>query len=430
MQAIKTNPSIRSIWQRIADCTRDAAWLQKAGNWALIFAFLLRVGWSLIVPVSPVSDSDAYDVFAQNIALGYGFGWRPEELTAYWAVGTSAIYALIYSVFGHSYVPIIVLNILVGSGTVALAMSLARRWLGLFPAVLAGWILALWPQMIEFTTILASEMLFNFCVLLAFWLATMPGWKWLPRAVTTGIALAAAAYIRPVALLLAPLIYLPEAFNQKKLARAITACMVSCVIMFALILPWTLRNLHVFDRFVLISSNAGANLWMGNNPDTKGGYMPLPETGIINEVDRDRYFNKKAWEYIRQEPLAFVTRSVKKAFMLHDRETIGVSWNENGLEQRFGSNTLMYLKIINNLYWWLILVCGFCGLILLLRQRTWQELVTLPILTAWVYFTAVQSIIVTGDRYHIPSDPFIAMLAAFAVSVVVEKVAVAKRVET
>lgn len=421
MQAIKTNPSIRSTWQRMCDCTRDTAWLKKAGVWALFVAFFLRVCWSLLVPVSPVSDSNAYDVFAQNIALGYGFCWHPDELTAYWAVGTSAIYALLYSVFGHSYVPIVVLNIIVGFGVVALAMSLARRWLGLLPAVLVGWILALWPQMIEFTTILASEMLFNFCVLLAFWLATMPGWKWLPSAVTTGIALAAAAYIRPVALLLAPLIYLPEALNQRKLARAITACMVSCVVMFALILPWTLRNLHVFDRFVLISSNAGANLWMGNNPDTTGGYMSLPETGIINEVDRDRYFNQKAWEYIRQEPFAFVTRTVKKAFTLHDRETIGVSWNEKGLEQRFGSGTLMYLKIINNLYWWLILVCGFCGLILLLRQRTWQELVTLPILTAWVYFTAVQSIIVTGDRYHIPSDPFIAMLAAFAISVVVKK---------
>jgi 4-amino-4-deoxy-L-arabinose transferase-like glycosyltransferase len=363
-----------------------------------------------------MSDSNAYDVFAQNIASGYGYCWKPGELTAYWAVGTSALYALLYSVFGHSYTPIVMLNILVGLGTIALAMSLTRRWLGQFPAVLTGWILALWPQMIEFTTILASEMLFNFCVLLAFWLATLPGWKWFPRAAASGIALAAAVYIRPVALLLAPLIYLPEALNRGELAKALAACMISCVIMVALVLPWSVRNLHVFDHFVLVSTNAGANFWMGNNPNSTGGYMVLPETGIANEAERDRYFNQKAWEYIRLEPLAFVARTVKKTFMLHDRETIGVSWNEKGLEQRFGSDILFPLKLLNNPYWWLILVCASYGLVLLFQQRTWLEFLTLPPLTTWAYFTALHSITVSGDRYHIPSDPFIAMLAAYAIS--------------
>jgi hypothetical protein len=429
VQTLKTNAFMLNSLRRMSECTRDPAWLSKAGVWALVIAFFLRVFWAFAVPVVPVSDSDAYDVFAQNIASGYGFCWKPGELTAYWAVGASALYALIYSVFGHNYVPIVVLNIVVGLGTVALAMSLARRWLGPFPAVLTGWILALWPQMVEFTTILASELLFNFCVLLAFWLATMPGWKWLPRAVVAGIVLAAAVYIRPVALLLAPLIYLPEALNQKKLARAAAACTVSCVIMIALILPWSMRNLHVFDHFVLVSTNAGANFWMGNNPDTTGGYMPLPETGIANEAERDRYFSQKAWEYIRLEPLAFVTRTLKKTLMLHDRETIGIAWNEKGLEQRYGSGVLMPLKLINNPYWWLILVCAVYGLIMLFHQRTWLEFLTLPPLTAWAYFAALHGITVTGDRYHVPSDPFIAMLAAFAICVLVERVGMAKEVE-
>lgn len=421
MQAHKLNSSHWQPWRRLSVSFQDPAWLRRAGWSALLFAFLLRVGWALPVPVIPVSDSNAYDVFAQNIAAGYGFSWRPGELTAYWAVGTAAVYALIYSFFGHSYVPIVVLNIMVGLGTVALAMSLARRWLGPAPAVLTGWILAIWPLMIQFTTILASEMLFNFCVLAAFWMASMPGWKWLSRAVATGVVLAAAVYIRPVALLLAPLIFLQEALIQRRLASAVAACAVSCVVMIALILPWSFRNLDVFDRFVLVSTNAGTNFWMGNNPKTTGGYMPEPETGIANEADRDRHLNQKAWEYIGQEPLAFVARTLKKAVLLHDRESIGVAWNEKGLEQRFGSGVLMPLKLISNTYWWLMLACAGYGLILLLRQRTWLEFLTLPPLIAWVYYTAVHSITVIGDRYHIPSDPFIAMLAAYAISVVVRR---------
>jgi hypothetical protein len=256
----------------------------------------------------------------------------------------------------------------------------------------------------------------------------MPDWKWLPRAVAAGIVLAAAVYLRPVALLLAPLIYLPEALNQKQLSRAMAACAVSSVIMIALVLPWSMRNLHVFNHFVLMSANAGSNFWMGNNPDSTGSYMPTPKTDITNEAERDRYFNQKAWEYIRAEPMAFVTRTVKKTFMLHDRESIGVSWNGDGLEQRYGKSVLMPLKLISSPYWWLILACAGYGLILLYRQRSWLEFLTLPPLTTWVYYTALHSIIVTGDRYHIPSDPFIAMLAAYAISVLLGEIGVTKEV--
>jgi len=408
-------------WLRFSLACQDPAWLRKSGWWALLIALILRVVWGIAVPVMPVSDSHAYDVFAQNIALGHGFGWEPGELTAYWAVGTAAVYGLLYSVFGHSYAAIVVFNVLIGVGTVALAMSLARRWQGSVPAILTGWLLALWPLLIQYTTILASEILFNFCVLMAFWLATMPGWKWFPRAVGTGIALAASSYVRPVALLIAPLAFLQEALLQGRLVKLIAACAVSCVIMIALILPWSLRNLHVFDRFVLVSTNAGANFWMGNNPDTNGGYMPLPEMDITNEAERDRYLNKQAWDYVRQEPMAFVGRTVKKAILLHDRESVGVAWNQKGLEQRFGPKILLPLKLISSLYWWLMLTGALTGTVFLVRRCGWLQALTLPPVTAWVYFTAVHSITVTGDRYHVPSIPFNAILAAYGISVAVER---------
>lgn len=410
-------------WRRLCARWSDPAFLRSAGLWVFFAAFILRAFWALSVPVIPLSDSNAYDVFAQNLAAGHCYCWKPGEPTAYWAVGTAALYAAVYAAFGHSYAAIAALNVLLGLGTVALGMSLARRWLGPLAAVLTGWMLALWPLMIEFTTILASEMLFNFCVLAAFWLASMPGWKWPVRALAAGIALAASVYVRPVALLLAPLAFLQEALVQRRPGRAFAACALACVVMLALILPWSLRNLQVFDRFVLVSTNAGANFWMGNNPDTNGGYMPLPETGILNEAELDRHLNQKAWEYIRQEPWAFVARSLQKALLLHERESIGVSWNEEGLERSFGRGVLLPLKILSLAYWWLMLAGAAYGLVLLLRQRPWLEFLSLPPLTAWAYYTAVHGITVTGDRYHVPSDPFIAMLAAYALAALLTRFA-------
>jgi len=394
--------------------------LRKAGLYALYAALLLRVIWAIAIPVAPVSDSHAYDVFAQNIASGEGFCWKPGEYTAYWAVGTSAIYALLYSVFGHSYLPIVILNVLVGMAALVLAMSLARRWLGEIPAVLTGWILALWPLLIEYTTVLASELLFNLCVLAALWLASMPRWKLVPRAVATGVALAAASYIRPVALLIAPLAYLREAIIQKRLLKAIIACGITSLLMVALILPWSLRNLHVFNHFVLVSTNAGANFWMGNNPQTTGGYMELPKLDIKNEAELDHELNRQAWEYIRQDPKAFVFRSIRKAVVLYDRESIGVSWNEQGIEQRYGHSLLLPLKLWSSGYWYLVLASAVMGTLFLLRYRYWLDVVTLPPLVLWLYFTAIHGITVTGDRYHIPTIPFLAMLAAYGINAAIQ----------
>ncbi len=274
--------------------------------------------------------------------------------------------------------------------------------------------------MIEYTTILASELLFNFFVLAAFWTAGALTRKWLPRSLATGILLAASSYIRPIALLLAPLMFLREAMIERKAIRAIAACTLSVIVMLALLLPWSLRNTHVFGKFVLVSTNAGANFWMGNNPKTDGGYMDLPETGIANEADRYHYLHKLASEYIWEKPVAFLTRTIKKAILLHDRESIGVAWNEQGLQQRFGHRILMPLKLVSTPYWWLMLASALYGTFLLFRHRPWLDVLTLPPLTAWAYFIAVHSVVVNGDRYHMPSIPFIAMLAAYGLVCVIK----------
>ena len=84
-------------------------------------AICVRAIWAMAVPVVPVSDSVAYDTFASNLANGDGYGWRPESPTAYWPVGTSAMYALLYAMFGHVYWPIVFFNIVLGVGIVALS---------------------------------------------------------------------------------------------------------------------------------------------------------------------------------------------------------------------------------------------------------------------------------------------------------------------
>lgn len=110
-----------------------------ANAWVIIFtAFLLRLGWAVLVPISPVSDSVLYDGFAKNIAFGQGYAFPGGGLTAYWPVGASAIYAGIYSVFGTDRWNVAVFQALLGALIVGLTWRLAHRVAGQRAAGLVG----------------------------------------------------------------------------------------------------------------------------------------------------------------------------------------------------------------------------------------------------------------------------------------------------
>lgn len=45
--------------------------------------FVLRTAWALLIPVIPVSDSQAYDALARML-VGHGvYGWTPAQPSAY-----------------------------------------------------------------------------------------------------------------------------------------------------------------------------------------------------------------------------------------------------------------------------------------------------------------------------------------------------------
>jgi len=91
---------------------------------------------------------------------------------------------------------------------------------------------------------------------------------------------------------------------------------------------------------------------MGNHPGTEGGYVPLPEwTNGMGEIERSEKLEKVAVDYIKAEPVAFVTRTLRKAVLLHNRETIGVAWNSSEIKRVFGDLGETVMKLVSSLYW-------------------------------------------------------------------------------
>jgi 4-amino-4-deoxy-L-arabinose transferase-like glycosyltransferase len=389
--------------------------------WIAALTFAVRAGWAIAVPVIPVSDSIAYDTFAQNLATCNVYGWDCHSPSAYWPVGPSFVYSLFYRLFGHSYLPIVLLNLLLAVVTVGLLMHLAHSWFGRRVAALSGILYALWFSQIQFTTVLASEQMFN-----ALMVGTLSVWRLesgpaLRRWGAMGALLAAASYIKPIALLIPFVLVLRPYRNLGQVVSSAKQAIAALLVMAMLIAPWSIRNTLQFQQFVTISTNGGANLWMGNNPASTGEYMDLPpETNGMNEAHRDKYLKTLAVAHIKENPGIFVRRTIERTITTYGRESIGVSWNEAGLKARWGQWSVTVLKVLNQLYWLPMLFLGMAGVVMMGIKQGWMPTLTHPLVSLWGYFAAIHAIIVAQDRYHFPSIPMIAICAAYALIAVID----------
>jgi hypothetical protein len=290
-------------------------------------------------------------------------------------------------------------------------------------AVVAGYLFALWPVQIEFTSVLASELIFNFLLvaLLVIWESPRLN-PWL-KSVLIGLVAAAACYIRPIAFLVPIILYAITINRQRKFVLPTATAAVAYVVMVLAIAPWSVRNSRIFSHFVLISTNGGPNLWMGNNPTGEGGTETLPDNALtMQEAERATYLGNIAKGYIRAYPGRFVLRTMEKVVWTYSHETIGVHWNLYTLDHVYGPRVSWLLKLVSDAYWCAVLLLGFSGAVLLIVQRGLGVIFNAPPLVFWAYFTALHAVIVAQDRYHFPSLPFIGILAAFALCAVWRRV--------
>ena len=187
----------------------------------------------------------------------------------------------------------------------------------------------------------------------------------------------------------------------------------SVLAMSVCIAPWTFRNMRELGAPVLISTNGPANLWMGNNPDANGAYIPLPaDVSPLSEVERSKVLGGRARQLTRSDPGRDAELVVRKLVITHDRETIGITWNEASVTS---PAAVKILKALSTVYWWLASGLAVYAAVMLPWKGRWHGLLH-PALLAWGYFILVHAITVGADRYHFPSIPFIAMLAGYIVT--------------
>jgi 4-amino-4-deoxy-L-arabinose transferase-like glycosyltransferase len=155
-----------------------------------------------------------------------------------------------------------------GAGTIATVGLLGRRLAGPRAGLLAAALAALYPTLIAADGALMSETLYGLLaalmLLAAYRLVDEPG---LGRALVLGGVSALAAMTRGEALLLLALILLP----LLRRPGGVRAGLVAVAALVVVLAPWTARNWIVFDRPVLIATNAGTAIAGANCDETYGG---------------------------------------------------------------------------------------------------------------------------------------------------------------
>jgi len=132
-----------------------------------------------------------------------------------------------------------------------------------------------------------------------------------------GIASLLRQVFMPVAVLLffyAVLATWRDASRRVRLSHAAIAVLVPA----ALIMPWTIRNYIVFDRFLLLNSQAGHTLWNANHPDLgthfeAAAMFPIPEDlRGLNEVDLTNELMRRGVQEILADPRRFLLLSLDR----------------------------------------------------------------------------------------------------------------------
>ncbi|MBN2021237.1 MAG: glycosyltransferase family 39 protein [Pirellulales bacterium] len=235
-------------------------------------------------------DSESYWSLARSLAAGQPYRYGAADSEVFRAPGYPTILAGVFLIGGDH--PPVLWGRLVGAlcGTAAVG---AVWWLGrtLFhpeAGWLAGAITAAYPGAIATSVLVLSEAAFCPVMLLqlALWIQAWraqttraaAGW-----AIAAGLAAGAATLIRPSWLLFVPfaaaigVVVGPDRRRHLALAGAML------VVLVAVMTPWVLRNQRAVGRPVLTTTQLGASLYDGLNPEADGSSRMDFERRFIEE---------------------------------------------------------------------------------------------------------------------------------------------------
>ena len=396
-------------------------------------ALWMRLAFVQTVDVSNLGDPLDYQARGLHFAAHGDF-----RGSSYRAPGYVAYVGLHYFLFGFRDRPIYLTQALLSTLLVLFLYLTARRAFGPGAGLIATALAAFFGPFVGYAGVLFAEIFYLTLVASAIWLAVEADarmargahagtWAW-PWAAGSGLLLGVATLTRSIALPLALLIpawfLLPfpaagPGADRSRPARPfpwrqrLALGVATLAAFLVVLLPWTGRNYLVFHRVVPVDTVSGLNLLIGNNPRANGTFTFIDHLDayqravwIPNEADRDRVLMSEALGYIRSHPARFwdLTKLRWRLFWTQDQDYLEALYHWERIPL-IGSRRVVSVVQTG------LLAMGLAGLVLAWRHRH-----ALLFAGGALYVAVAQSIFYEAPRYRLPAMPFLALLAAFALT--------------
>jgi 4-amino-4-deoxy-L-arabinose transferase-like glycosyltransferase len=402
----------------------------------LIPAAATRIVWLRFVFPDPndgrFDDTVWYRNAAHYIAHGQGylnpFAGTP---TAMWPPGYPAFLAGVFKLAGEGLTQTYAANVALAMITAAIVYAIGLALFDRRTALIGAVAVAVWPGQVYFASLALSEelftALFTLALLLMLLAARASTWRG-PLVMLTAAVVTAAALTRGQALLLLAVLPVALALSGVSWRRAIGWGILAAAVTGALLAPWVARNQRELGSPVLIATNLGGNLWLGNHAGATGRMqsaqpLPLPSREGITEqeyeVTGDRMDLRKALAYMRSHPLDEVRLAALKLRAMYESDATALDWNSGYDDAYYAGNSAAWLRALANGFWFAAISFAGAGLIAE-RWRLRGMVALLPItLLAW---TGLHLVFFGDPRFHYPVVFIVALLGARGLIAVYETV--------
>ena len=401
-------------------------------------AFVIRLVYLLELSsapgfANPMIDEKWHWEWANEILSGPFFGdgaWFRAPLYPYFLAFLSLITG--GSVFWSK-----LLQLFLTAGTAVFTFRIAEALLNRRTAIIAGIMYALYGTFLYYETMFLIPVLFVFLLTWGMYRLVAGGYTETKSLLFTGFIFGLAAIARPNILLVVPALMFWMWFAHRRLTSsrtALTKAVLLAVGVGLAVLPVTMRNVIVTGEMILISSQGGVNLYLGNNPQANGLNMIMPEVILdeavtwrefvpattraaekeagrdLSDAEVSSFWTGKAIDFVTEHPGDFLALVGKKMAYL----AMGFENSDNLDVYHQRNQSLLYAMLlwkVENVFYFpfgLLLPLFLLGVVLLKEKR--HKLLPLYVFII-IYIPTIVLFLVTA-RHRLPLIPFFIIIAA------------------
>ena len=333
---------------------------------------------------------------AGALATGHGFSspWPNTPLlpTAQQPPLYPALLAGIFKLFGvYSYRSLwiaMILNASFAALTAVLILRIGKQSFSSFVGILAAWVwscslLEAAAAMRLWESSLSALLLITSVSLVVKLKSSLKMSHWILFGLLAGLA----ALNNTSLLALFPFFWLWLWYMHRRRGESCGRPLLASLAICALVLtPWTIRDYHVFHRFIPIRDNFGLELWVGNRHDTD---FSIENVAEFNQLGETRFMQTKrdlALESIRAHPGHFLRAMTWRCYR--------------------------YWVTPDGSAWPWISLLAWTGLVLMVRRNGFDAA---PLAIVLLVFPIIYYVTHIHITYRYPIDPEILLCAAFAV---------------